>query len=403
MRATKRNKLFLHIFLFFCNRWTEMCTLPLILEKAVRTIWFWASRLDVIKGFAKRWRVSLTQEANKHIRLWLHIFNGDSWKTLLCPHCTSVTLRYNRTIKVQRVRLFMSNRQRGLFKTDGRNTRNDCAWNQQQDENFNGCKPKTLMNPVSVCLLGWRPTQTRRSELEVRTAVHRLRPSDFSRPQLEARRVEGSGGSPPVSRRRHWSSPTRPGPTWPPGNAGVLPPDGSGPRRFQAGSKDRAGRGGEGQGGDRCPVTPCSAETERMNLEWIFKCCSISRWRRAGTCSQGPGAPLRVVPLVVGPDQTGAVHGQDAIADPQPAVGGGRPVWDQSADVDARSVEGSVLQGRETTHTCSTPSLKETFLLFIAIWSAKKETWPEFVSNVLFWLKQTENQSIIEMLFAFIF
>lgn len=72
----------------------------------------------------------------------------------------------------------------------------------------------------------------------------------------------------------------------------------------------------------------------------------------------------RPVPLVVGPDQTGSVHGQDAIADPQPPVGGGRPVRDQGADVDARSVERSVLQsgGHQRVSTVCGRFLKTTLL-----------------------------------------
>lgn len=53
------------------------------------------------------------------------------------------------------------------------------------------------------------------------------------------------------------------------------------------------------------------------------------------------------VPLVVCSYQTGPVHSQDAISDPQPAVGGSRSVRDQSPDVNAWSVEGSVLQEGE--------------------------------------------------------
>lgn len=53
------------------------------------------------------------------------------------------------------------------------------------------------------------------------------------------------------------------------------------------------------------------------------------------------------VPLVVCSDQTGPVHSQDAISDPQSAVGGSRSVRDQSPDVDAWSVERSVLQKGE--------------------------------------------------------
>ena len=50
-------------------------------------------------------------------------------------------------------------------------------------------------------------------------------------------------------------------------------------------------------------------------------------------------------PLVVRADQAGPVDGQDAVPDPQPAVGGGGPVGDQGADVDPRSVQRGVLQG----------------------------------------------------------
>lgn len=70
------------------------------------------------------------------------------------------------------------------------------------------------------------------------------------------------------------------------------------------------------------------------------------------------------VPLVVGPNQTGSVHGQDAIADPQPPVGGGRSVRDQGADVDARGVERSVLQagGHQRVSTVCGRFLKITLL-----------------------------------------
>lgn len=101
---------------------------------------------------------------------------------------------------------------------------------------------------------------------------------------------------------------------------------------------------------------------------------SISRW-------------LWAVPLVVGPDQAGSVHGQDAIANPQPAVGGGRSVWDQSADVDARSVEGSVLQAATQSFLkclLKVTLLKKHFTFLIAILSAKNKTWLEFVGVVRF-------------------
>lgn len=102
---------------------------------------------------------------------------------------------------------------------------------------------------------------------------------------------------------------------------------------------------------------------------------SFSRW-------------LGAVPLVVGPDQAGSVHGQDAIANPQPPVGGGRSVWDQSADVDAWSVEGSVLQAAtpQSFLKCllKVTLLKKHFTFLIAILSAKNKTWLEIVSVVLF-------------------
>lgn len=53
------------------------------------------------------------------------------------------------------------------------------------------------------------------------------------------------------------------------------------------------------------------------------------------------------VPLIVCSYQTGAIHSQDAISDPQSAVGGSRTVRDQSPDVNAWSVERSVLQEGE--------------------------------------------------------
>lgn len=51
------------------------------------------------------------------------------------------------------------------------------------------------------------------------------------------------------------------------------------------------------------------------------------------------------VPLVVCSYQAGAVHSQDAVSDPQSAVRGSRPFRDQGPDVNAWSIEGSVLQG----------------------------------------------------------
>lgn len=48
--------------------------------------------------------------------------------------------------------------------------------------------------------------------------------------------------------------------------------------------------------------------------------------------------------LVVCSYQTGPIHSQDAVSDPQSAVGGGGSVRDQSPDVNAWSVERSVLQ-----------------------------------------------------------
>ena len=44
------------------------------------------------------------------------------------------------------------------------------------------------------------------------------------------------------------------------------------------------------------------------------------------------------LPLVVSADQAGPVDGQDAVPDPQPAVGGGGAVGDQRADVDPRGI-----------------------------------------------------------------
>lgn len=76
-----------------------------------------------------------------------------------------------------------------------------------------------------------------------------------------------------------------------------------------------------------------------VNSESLVNQCFLS-----GNLCPGPGALLRAVPLIVGPDQAGSVYGQDAIADPQPPIRGGRSVRDQSADVDARSVERRVLQ-----------------------------------------------------------
>lgn len=54
-----------------------------------------------------------------------------------------------------------------------------------------------------------------------------------------------------------------------------------------------------------------------------------------------PGVP--VLPLVVGPDEAGAIDSQDAVPDGEPAVGGRRAVLDQGADVDPRGAERSVL------------------------------------------------------------
>lgn len=53
------------------------------------------------------------------------------------------------------------------------------------------------------------------------------------------------------------------------------------------------------------------------------------------------------VPLVVCSYQTGPVHGQDAIADPQSSIRGSRSVRDQCPDVNSWSVERSVLQEGE--------------------------------------------------------
>lgn len=53
------------------------------------------------------------------------------------------------------------------------------------------------------------------------------------------------------------------------------------------------------------------------------------------------------VPLVVCSYQTGPVHCQDAVSNSQSAIRGSRSVGDQSPDVNARSVERSVLQEGE--------------------------------------------------------
>lgn len=47
--------------------------------------------------------------------------------------------------------------------------------------------------------------------------------------------------------------------------------------------------------------------------------------------------------MVVCPDETGAVDSQDAVPNGEPAVGGRGAVLDQSADVDPRGAERSVL------------------------------------------------------------
>lgn len=58
----------------------------------------------------------------------------------------------------------------------------------------------------------------------------------------------------------------------------------------------------------------------------------------------GPGPPAGCnSPLVVCPDETGAVDGQDAVPDGEPAVGGRGAVLDEGTDVDPRRAERSVL------------------------------------------------------------
>lgn len=52
-------------------------------------------------------------------------------------------------------------------------------------------------------------------------------------------------------------------------------------------------------------------------------------------------------PLVVGPDEAGAVDSQDAVPDGQPAVSGRGAVLDQGADVDAGRGERRVLSGEK--------------------------------------------------------
>lgn len=82
--------------------------------------------------------------------------------------------------------------------------------------------------------------------------------------------------------------------------------------------------------------------------------------RQASVGTTGPSlTPPWSVPLVVGPDQAGPVHRQDPVADLQPAVGGGGSVGDQRADVDARSVEGCVLQ-RESEREASVRPAERT-------------------------------------------
>lgn len=55
------------------------------------------------------------------------------------------------------------------------------------------------------------------------------------------------------------------------------------------------------------------------------------------------------IPLVVCSDQAGSIHSQDAVSDPQSAVGRSRTVRDQSPDVDAWSIKRSVLQEGEVS------------------------------------------------------
>lgn len=97
---------------------------------------------------------------------------------------------------------------------------------------------------------------------------------------------------------------------------------------------------------EKSPVTGSSAET--------------------GTDQSKATNGVGTAPLVVCSDQTGPVHGQDAISDPQSAVGGRRPVWDEGPDVDARSVERSVLQGGEGSH-CLRDHLIDGWGYFLSI------------------------------------
>lgn len=169
-----------------------------------------------------------------------------------------------------------------------------------------------------------------------------------------------SGGLEVVSRRRHWSSLRHRGRTWLPGNVGVLLPDESDPPHCK-----------KHRGGSQSPVTWSSAETESRHclsshqsikvinrLKRLTAMGMVNTVGRLLTLSSMPvsvvslisSSPLlcsQTVPLVVCSYQTGPVHSQDAISDPQSAIRGSRSVGDQSPDVNTWSVERSVLQERE--------------------------------------------------------
>lgn len=73
----------------------------------------------------------------------------------------------------------------------------------------------------------------------------------------------------------------------------------------------------------------------------VFSFCSL--FQNPSTPLPSPFPRVPVLPLVVSPDETGAVDSQDAVPDGEPAVGSRGAVLDQGADVDPRGAERSVL------------------------------------------------------------
>lgn len=137
------------------------------------------------------------------------------WKTLLCLYCTLATLHYNRTVQFN-ASLHCQLKKRHFFRpTVERGEMLDGSRNTLVAESSRDAGPSAGSTSLTSHVWG---------EMAGGSGVHCQRP---------------------VSRRRHWFSPTRPGQTWPPGNAGVLHPDGSGPPRCdeQEGERERDGAG----------------------------------------------------------------------------------------------------------------------------------------------------------------